>query len=174
MTVKKGTTTATAKAKSKPVKMDIDFTAIQIDNDIPIPQMVSGKSPMSGKILSLKVGQSFLVPSGSPDEAKKVRGNLMACTRRIAKQTGKEFLVAIMAEEKGVRVWRKEGEGDRVKDEAPAFIQQAPIVSTPQATSTLKTTPTHLPSIEIVSVDVVSNPVPTPGDPGGGDPWPTL
>jgi hypothetical protein len=165
MTAKKGTTTATAKAKAKPVKMDIDFTAIQIDNDIPIPQMVSGKSPMSGKILSLKVGQSFLVPAGSPDEAKKVRGNLMACTRRIAKQTGKEFLVAIMAEEKGVRVWRKEGEGDRVKDEAPAFIQQAPVVIT---------APTPFPPTEIVSPDVVPNTAPTPGDPGGGDPWPTM
>ena len=99
-----------------------------VEAGIPIPQVAQGNSKYP--VEELKPGDSFLVTC-TPDKAKATKANIMGAARRVAKKTGREFVVLVRPEEKGVRCWRSDdGSVDLRKEGAPApapqVVEEAP------------------------------------------------
>jgi len=71
---------------------------IKIDKDVPMPARTkSARTEKYAVLRQLEVGDSFAVPIG--------RAALAAHARRVAKETGRKFIVR--DEEGNSRVWRK-------------------------------------------------------------------
>lgn len=71
---------------------------IKIDKDVPMPARAkSARAEKYAVLRQLEVGDSFAVPIG--------RAALAAHARRVAKETGRKFIVR--DEEGNSRVWRK-------------------------------------------------------------------
>ena len=78
---------------------------IKIEKNIPMPTRAASK-PLAEKhpeLRQLEVGDSFMVPIGASALANHAR--------RVAKDTGRKFLVCTVVDqagaERGARVWRK-------------------------------------------------------------------
>jgi hypothetical protein len=74
-----------------------------IDDGAPIPER---RRPAKYALADLEVGQCFLIPVGSPEEAWKIRSRLANAVYLLEKKTAGQRQFTLRTTCDGVRVWR--------------------------------------------------------------------
>lgn len=121
-------TKATAKEPTKN-KGVVEVPHYEISSDVPIPQIVQGRSKYPFEMLN--VGQSFF-EACTPAKLKATKANLISASRRVEKKTGAKFLCVVRTKKDeegltgkdGVRCWRLPDEKEEVPDLQPPNDEQ--------------------------------------------------